>query len=187
MTVAVRRLWGAAGAAVLLVVTGGQPATAQDEGGGEPRVVDLEFRVVDLTYRSTSFGGASATEETPDQVTVSLAADVLFEFDRADLTPAAQAQLDAVVQDLSALGERAVTIVGHTDDVGEDAYNQDLSTRRAQTVQAALAGSLGGGYTFDVSGRGETEPVAPNTNDDGSDNPAGRAANRRVVISYPKS
>jgi outer membrane protein OmpA-like peptidoglycan-associated protein len=44
---------------------------------------------------------------------------------------------------------------------------------------------LGSGFSFDVSGKGESEPVAPNENDDGSDNPDGRALNRRVEIRYP--
>jgi outer membrane protein OmpA-like peptidoglycan-associated protein len=78
-----------------------------------------------------------------------------------------------------------VTITGHTDNRGDPAYNQDLSERRAESVHQALAGRLGGDFAFQASGKGEDEPVAPNENDDGSDNPGGRALNRRVEITYP--
>jgi OmpA-OmpF porin, OOP family len=109
---------------------------------------------------------------------------VLFEYDRADLTAAANTRLDELADELSDLGPRQVTIGGHTDGNGEPAYNQDLSERRAEAVRTALESRLGDGFSFDVTGYGETEPVAPNQNDDGSDNPEGRALNRRVVISY---
>ena len=51
----------------------------------------------------------------------------------------------------------------------------------------ALASRLGGEFTFQVAGYGETQPVAPNNNEDGSDNPAGRALNRRVDIQFPST
>jgi outer membrane protein OmpA-like peptidoglycan-associated protein len=78
-----------------------------------------------------------------------------------------------------------VTVTGHSDGRGDPAYNLDLSQRRAEAVRAALAEQLGAGFAFEVAGRGEDEPVAPNENADGSDNPEGRALNRRVVIRYP--
>ena len=82
-------------------------------------------------------------------------------------------------------GPRAVTVAGHTDSVGEPGYNTALSQRRAEAVRAALAPALGAGFTFQVAGFGADLPVAPNTHDNGSDNPEGRAHNRRVEITYP--
>ena len=67
-------------------------------------------------------------------------------------------------------------IAGHTDSVGSDSYNQDLSERRALSVRDYLAA---GGFPrsqMTAVGFGESQPIAPN------DTPAGRAANRRVVI-----
>jgi outer membrane protein OmpA-like peptidoglycan-associated protein len=187
-----RRAGGAAGVAVLRLASGSQPVAAQDEEDGEPRIVDLDFResdleprIVDLTYRSTSFGGATTKEETPEEVRISLAADVLFEFDRADLTPAAETRLEELAGELDELGPRTVTIAGHTDNHGEPPYNQDLSERRAEAVRSALASHLGDGFTFEVAGHGESQPVAPNEHEDGSDNPEGRALNRRVEITFP--
>ena len=176
----------AAAGAAFLILGPAAPAGAQEpDDEGAARVTDLEFRVVDLEYRSASLDGASTTEQTPDRTSVALAADVLFEFDSAALSPAAQAQLAAVADDLSALGPRDVAVDGHTDSVGDDAYNQTLSAERAESVRTALAATLGSGFTFTVTGHGEAQPVAPNANEDGSDDPAGRAANRRVVITYP--
>ena len=78
-----------------------------------------------------------------------------------------------------------MAIGGHTDSNGDDAYNQALSEQRAQSVQAALDSRLDDDFTFTVAGHGESQPVAANANDDGSDNPGGRALNRRVEITFP--
>jgi outer membrane protein OmpA-like peptidoglycan-associated protein len=129
--------------------------------------------------------GAESTTRTGDTVEVVLAADVLFEFDSADLTADAEAR----IADLAGrIGDNAaggtVTITGYTDDVGDDAYNQGLSELRAEAVRAALEPATDrSDLTFEVSGRGEADPVAPNTID-GRDNPDGRQRNRRVTIVY---
>jgi len=70
-----------------------------------------------------------------------------------------------------------MNIIGHTDSVGPEAYNQKLSERRAQAVADYFAteGEVPQ-QTLQVSGRGESEPIASNDTD------AGRAQNRRVVI-----
>ena len=75
-----------------------------------------------------------------------------------------------------------MTIEGHTDAIGSDADNQALSERRAAAVRGALEAALGSGYQYTSVGFGETRPVAPNTKPDGSDDPDGRALNRRVEI-----
>jgi outer membrane protein OmpA-like peptidoglycan-associated protein len=141
--------------------------------------------VRDLTYRSNALDNSERVEETPEETSVILSADVLFAFDEAELTPAAGDRLDALADDLDDLGARKITIGGHTDGRGDPAYNQDLSVRRARAVQAALVDRLDDGFTFTVNGYGETQPIAPNEKDDGSDDPEGRALNRRVEITYP--
>lgn len=160
-------------------------AAAVRQEDTDDQVRDLEFRVLDLTYRSNALDNSERVEEAPEQTSITLAADVLFAYDKADLTPDAGGRLDDLADQLSDLGGRQVTIGGHTDSDGEDAYNQDLSVRRAEAVHAALADRLGGDFTFEVDGFGETQPVAPNANEDGSDNPEGRALNRRVEITFP--
>jgi outer membrane protein OmpA-like peptidoglycan-associated protein len=118
---------------------------------------------------------------TSTPVDIRLPSDVLFEFAKSDLTPAAQSALDAV-EDQVGTASGTVTIEGHTDAIGDDASNQALSEARAASVQSALHERLGSAYTFRVVGFGESRPVAPNTKADGSDDPDGRAQNRRVEI-----
>jgi outer membrane protein OmpA-like peptidoglycan-associated protein len=167
-----------AGALLGASIPGAQASPASPrQDGGEPRVRDLIYRWRDLD-------NSERVEQGAEQTTVTLADEVLFEFDRADLRPAAATQLDELAGALRELGPRTVTIVGHTDNRGEPAYNQDLSERRAESVRAALAERLGDEFTFEVSGAGETRPVAANENEDGSDNPEGRALNRRVEVTY---
>lgn len=107
-------------------------------------------------------------------------ADVLFDFDKATLKPEAK----KLVADTAAVLAKAgapIRVDGHTDAKGSDAYNDDLSKRRAEAFAAALKD---GGVTVDITatGWGEKRPVAPNTTADGKDNPSGRAQNRRVEV-----
>lgn len=77
----------------------------------------------------------------------------------------------------------AVTIEGHTDARGADAYNQTLSEQRAASVkQWLVANAQISGPTIATRGWGKSKPVAQNTKPDGSDNPEGRAKNRRVQV-----
>jgi outer membrane protein OmpA-like peptidoglycan-associated protein len=126
-----------------------------------------------------SKGPESAEGQRP--MTINLPSDVLFEFAKSDLTPAAQSALDGVEDQIDGT-TGTITIEGHTDAIGDDASNQLLSEARAASVRAALEAELGSGFTFDAVGFGESRPIAPNTNPDGSDNPDGRAQNRRVEI-----
>ncbi|MDP7239531.1 MAG: OmpA family protein, partial [Candidatus Latescibacteria bacterium] len=74
-------------------------------------------------------------------------------------------------------------IFGHTDSKGSDAYNQKLSEKRALSVKTWLLTNTNiSKYLLHTIGLGETQPVAPNEKEDGSDNPEGRAQNRRVEI-----
>jgi OOP family OmpA-OmpF porin len=121
-------------------------------------------------------------EEKGDTV-VTLTADLLFEFGEAALTP----QATAAVTELAAQipQDATVQVDGHTDSIGTDAKNLALSERRGQAVADVLADARPD-LTLDVSGHGEADPVAANEVG-GEDNPAGRALNRRVEVTYPTS
>ena len=165
-------------AAVLAVAT--SPAAAQEARDIHTRVVDIEVTVssLDDSVRETEAG---------PEVRFRLAADVLFAFDSARLDAGARSRLAQVAARLHREQPRRVQIVGHTDSKGSDAYNLRLSQRRSDAVRAALVRSLASeAPAFDVRGRGEADPVAPNSRPDGSDNPRGRARNRRVEISFPR-
>lgn len=131
--------------------------------------------------------GGFERRETDTRVILALATDTLFAFDRAELGPNAAANLLKVADGIRAGGAGDVTITGFTDAKGEPPYNQALSQRRAQAVADWMAEQPGVRLRrFVVVGRGEAEPVAPNTRPDGGDDPDGRARNRRVEVSIPK-
>ena len=108
--------------------------------------------------------------------------DALFAFDQATLSPDAEVTLEAMLPLLAQAGQHPAVIEGHTDAKGEEAYNQALSERRAQTVKGWLVQRGALPATTAVQGWGERRPVAPNARPDGTDDPAGRQKNRRVAV-----
>jgi len=120
--------------------------------------------------------------ETERGVVVNLP-DVLFEFGKADLTGEARTKVRSIADVLNEQAKnRRVAVEGHTDSIGSDAFNQKLSERRAENVANALESAGVNNQRVTVKGYGKRYPVAPNTNPDGTDNPAGRAKNRRVEV-----
>jgi outer membrane protein OmpA-like peptidoglycan-associated protein len=108
---------------------------------------------------------------------------ILFDFGSAQLRPDAAQALTLLAEVLRYFEGDQVVIVGHTDSVGSATANQRLSEQRAQTVVQALIGDQGiAAGRLTAEGRGASEPVAPNRLPDGTDNPEGRALNRRVEI-----
>ena len=115
---------------------------------------------------------------------ITLQDGVLFDFGKYDLRPEAKATLAKLATVLNQAKVPAAQINGHTDSIGDDAFNQDLSEKRASAVATQLKAD-GVSANLETHGYGKTQPVADNTNADGSDNPAGRQANRRVEIYIP--
>ncbi|MDR3087131.1 MAG: OmpA family protein [Azoarcus sp.] len=113
--------------------------------------------------------------------TIRLVSDVFFAFDSAELNPAAIAKLTDIVAAIPK-GTK-VKVDGYTDSIGADAYNLTLSRQRGKAVADAMTGTRPD-LKITHNGYGKSNPVAPNTNTDGSDNPGGRAMNRRVEIVY---
>lgn len=114
---------------------------------------------------------------------VTLPSDVLFDFDQATIRPDAARTLARVARLLDHYKPASVEVTGHTDNKGSDDYNLKLSQRRADSVTAYLNTKHGfASKLFTAAAAGESQPVAPNQNADGSDNPAGRQKNRRVAI-----
>jgi outer membrane protein OmpA-like peptidoglycan-associated protein len=102
--------------------------------------------------------------------------DVLFDSGRAELNPGASRKLDQLAQFLNEHKDRRVQIDGFTDSVGPDAYNEDLSRRRADAVKSALLSRGIDSTRIGTVGYGKAYPVA-NNNDSG-----GRQLNRRVEV-----
>ena len=115
---------------------------------------------------------------------ITLEDGVLFDFGKSDIRPDAAQTLKSLAGVLNNAKVPAAHIYGYTDSVSDEAFNQQLSEARANAVKNDLAKN-GVTATMDATGYGESKPVAPNENADGSDNPAGRALNRRVEIFIP--
>ena len=136
--------------------------------------LDLSQAVVSLREESTVDG----------KTTVRISADVLFEFGKANLTDVARSEIEQLATRLRGISG-GVQVAGFTDSVGAPASNLSFSQRRADAVKAELA-KQAGGVVIAAIGRGEANPVAPNTKD-GKDYPTGRAKNRRVEITFNAS
>ncbi|OAM30070.1 cell envelope biogenesis protein OmpA [Eikenella longinqua] len=134
---------------------------------------------------SAQGSGLSGTE-TGFNIEINLSSDVLFDFDKADLKPEADAELQKAAEVIRRKGQGLILITGHTDSKGSDAYNQRLSLARAQAVKSWFE-AQGLHQNYQIEGLGATRPIAPNTHPDGSDNPEGRAQNRRVEIIVNKT
>ncbi|MCB0401845.1 MAG: OmpA family protein [Flavobacteriales bacterium] len=113
--------------------------------------------------------------------------NILYDYDRATLRPESKTELDRLVVILNEHAAIKVEISSHTDSKGTDAYNQKLSQRRAQSVVDYLIKKGIDKSRLVPTGYGESKPVAPNTNEDGSDNPEGRQLNRRTEFKVLES
>jgi outer membrane protein OmpA-like peptidoglycan-associated protein len=197
-------MWRLAVAAVVgLIATAALANDAPDQdsavaGGAKGRVVDLLLaapkifagKVVDLVVKSDTVAGKTQSlevKETNTEIRIELSADILFDFDKADIKPAAADALKQVATLIRAHPGKLVRIGGYTDAKGSDPYNQKLSERRAASVKTWLAVKEGlTPVKFQTAGYGAANPVAPNINADGSDNPDGRQRNRRVELIISK-
>jgi outer membrane protein OmpA-like peptidoglycan-associated protein len=170
-------------ALVVLMLAGGSLRAQQEAADPGP---PYQLKVLDLVLRVQDFGERVedlVVRESDTETRVELAADVLFDFDKADLLPKAEETLTraaAFVKERNKGG--VIRIEGHTDAKGAASYNKTLSLRRAQSVRRWLETHGLSGMRFSSDGLGADKPVAPNTRPDGSDDPEGRQKNRRVEI-----
>ena len=106
--------------------------------------------------------------------------NVYFDFNSAKLKSESSADLDKIIEIMKKDTSVVFEISAHTDSKGSDSYNQKLSLARAKSVVDYLFKKGVPFFKLKVQGYGESHPIAPNENPDGSDNPEGRAKNRRV-------
>ncbi|AWB47541.1 hypothetical protein HYN69_02585 [Gemmobacter aquarius] len=146
---------GALGAAV-----GGAIGNSLDQQAAELRGINGSFSV-------TNMG---------DYLIVNLPQDVLFAVDSASLRPDLAEDIGAIAGNLQRYPNSRIEVIGHTDNSGTAAYNQDLSQRRAVSVAGVLRANGVPSPRITAYGRGEDQPVASNLT------PQGKAMNRRVEI-----
>lgn len=149
--------------------------------GAAPTSIGLSVQELATT------GSGITAKETGQSIVISMQAELLFDFDRADLRPTAVATLQKIAQFIASRAKQGVLIEGHTDAKGKIPYNQKLSLARAESVRRWFVerGALTS-VEFTTVGFGASKPVAPNKTTDGRDDPVGRQKNRRVEITIAK-
>ncbi len=172
--IAVKRIrWIGTAALALVVALGVSPARAEDK----PQVVYPD--PVEVIYSVGAIDGAVSTAEQKNATVTTLSGDVNFEVDSDQLTARAKEILDSLAADWSKAKPSTVTVTGYTDSVADDAYNLDLSKRRAKAVGDYLKGKVSG-LSITTDGKGEADPIGDNATDEG------RFQNRRVEIRAQK-
>ncbi|EKT4465918.1 OmpA family protein [Pseudomonas putida] len=177
----------AAGAGAAGAIAGGLICYAQDGDEDGDGVFDRRDRCPDTpTSTQVNHMGcplpqyppakAEAPAPAPEVITLDDQGQVLFAFDSAELTAGAQQRLQSLLPKLNDPSVSSVKVIGHTDSVGSDSYNQALSERRASSVAEYLISQGLAPAKVTSQGRGEAEPVADNDTDEG------QARNRRVEL-----
>jgi outer membrane protein OmpA-like peptidoglycan-associated protein len=162
------------------VVGAGGATEAAPAGPFTNQELVSELRRQGVGSASGSADGPTITE-TPRGVVITLPS-TFFAFDRFDLDPKAQTVVDRIAQVLNhpRAANRTILLEGHTDNVGAAAYNMTLSRNRVDAVAKEMIKQGVRTDRVSVEAYGETRPVASNRKPDGTDDPAGRAKNRRV-------
>ncbi|MBV7553345.1 OmpA family protein [Pseudomonas sp. PDM28] len=173
----------AAGGAALGILSGGLICYAQDGDEDGDGVFDRRDRCADTPANTPVDHRGCPVPQYPDRVQTEPAqtqvitlSDVLFVFNQSDLTPTAKSELDALMSQFEDADVVSIKVVGHTDNVGSDAYNQALSERRASSVAEYLISQGVAPNKVTSEGKGESQPIADNDTDEG------RAKNRRVEL-----
>lgn len=173
---------GAAGGYLLGDIVGGRNSRTEQivgagigaiAGGAVGRYMDQQE--ADLR-RATAGTGVDVIRQGDDLV-LRMPSGITFAYNRYDIQPQFQSTLNEVAETLAEYQQTYIDIYGHTDTTGSDAYNQQLSERRAESVATYLSARGVQRARMATRGFGETQPlVAPEQSE------ADRAANRRVEI-----
>jgi outer membrane protein OmpA-like peptidoglycan-associated protein len=173
----------AAGGAALGILSGGLICYAQDGDEDGDGVFDRRDRCPETPANTpVDHRGCPAPQypasvkSEPAQSEVITLSDVLFAFNQSELTPTAKSQLDALMSKFEDADVVSIKVVGHTDGVGSDAYNQALSERRASSVAEYLLSQGVAPNKVTSEGKGASQPIADNETEEG------RAKNRRVDL-----
>ena len=144
-------------------------------GGGIGGIAgaDLDRQEAELRQQ---LGSNAQIVNTGDQLIVTLPQDILFATNSTSLTGALRSDLTALAASMNRYPNTTINVIGHADNTGGAAFNQDLSARRAQAVSSVLIQSGVAPVRIRSIGRGEDAPIASNLT------PEGRALNRRVEI-----
>jgi outer membrane protein OmpA-like peptidoglycan-associated protein len=146
-------------------------------GGAIGRYMDDQKRDLEKNLAQEIKTGVAKVEKLPnDVVRVTMTNQTAFDFNSTEIKPGFHSTMDKLADVVVRYNKTALTVVGHTDNVGSDSYNQKLSEQRALSVARYLEGKRVHSMRLATSGKGESQPVATNNSE------SGRQANRRVEI-----
>jgi outer membrane protein OmpA-like peptidoglycan-associated protein len=146
-------------------------------GGAVGRYMDDQKRDLEKNLSQEIKLGQARVEKLPnDVVRVTMTNQTAFETNSAQIKSGFHSTMDKLADVVVRYNKTSLTIVGHTDDVGTNEYNQKLSERRALSVAQYLEGKQVNSLRLAISGKGEAQPIATNNTE------GGRQANRRVEI-----
>jgi OOP family OmpA-OmpF porin len=134
-------------------------AAAKDPAGCECDKDLIPAEVCNPPAAKAAATGAAVAGPKPAGEKITVAADALFDFNKATLRPAGKAKLDELVSKASAIKLEVILVVGHTDRIGGDAYNQKLSEKRAAAVKEYLVAKGIEANRVYTEGKGEKQPV----------------------------
>lgn len=139
--------------------------------------MDSQRRDLEKNLAQEIQAGQTRVQKLSDQVVlITMTSQTAFDTDSSAVKPGFHSTLDKLADVVVRYGKTTLTVVGHTDNVGSNEYNQRLSERRALSVAQFLESRRVNGMRLATAGKGETVPVASNASE------AGRQANRRVEI-----
>ncbi|UXY15865.1 OmpA family protein [Chitiniphilus purpureus] len=121
-------------------------------------------------------GEIAIQKQADNSLLVSMTSSTGFDTNSSAIKPAYTPTLDKIAKVVNQYGKTMITVVGHTDNVGKDAYNQQLSEQRARAVVDYFVGRQVNSLRLDSYGKGESQPRASNDSEDG------RRLNRRVEL-----
>src|SRR6185503_11888765 len=146
-------------------------------GGAVGRYMDDQKRDLEKNLSSEIKTGQARVEKLPnDVVRITMTSQTAFDTNSADIKSGFHSTMDKIADVVVRYGKTTLTVVGHTDDVGSNAYNQSLSERRALSVAEYLEKKRVDSMRLATAGKGETQPRSSNSTE------AGRQENRRVEV-----
>jgi outer membrane protein OmpA-like peptidoglycan-associated protein len=146
-------------------------------GGAVGAYMDSQKRDLEKNLAQEIQSGQARIDKLPnDVVRITMTNQTAFETDSSAIKSGFNSTMDKVADVVLRYGKTTLTVVGHTDNVGSNDYNQKLSERRAHAVAEYLESKRVNGMRLALSGKGETQPISSNASE------AGRQANRRVEI-----
>jgi outer membrane protein OmpA-like peptidoglycan-associated protein len=146
-------------------------------GGAVGAYMDSQKRDLEKNLSKEIHAGQAKVETLPNHVVrITMRNQTAFDTNSADIKPGFDSTMDKLADVVVRYGKTSLTVVGHTDNVGSNDYNQKLSERRARAVAQYFESKRVNPMRLATSGKGESQPVASNSSE------SGRQANRRVEI-----